>query len=199
MDKGNSEFVCPWGMFNSPMELIFFIIASIIVLLVIYYSIYLSIKKQKQLNTFVQTMLQIVLCLSSIYLGYIFNANHLKQQATEKWLPAAESACNDLLSLQSSIRRLYDNQEAACNTMTPLFDKSKEKDRTIQILIKQQCDNSQSNLMTMEDQVENTIDLWLRFIESNCLQNECDRIQKSIDKRRRDLILLPNDSTETQK
>ncbi len=133
----------------------------------------------------VQILLSSILFGLTFWLGYDRALKKAIAMANDRWLPQAESAMNRLLTVFSSVRRLRSELSEACNAAEQqLTELGSEKNKAIKTFFGTQCHHNASRLGDIVNHLEDALDDWARFVEANCQDLECQRINEAIVERR---------------
>lgn len=162
-------------------------LSSILILVLIGVPTYLLTKKPESFNVEMQIMFSVFLTAVSTWLGVSINNKRARRDATAKWLPAAETACKQLLTLSSTAERMKRTQAQACGVIEPLMAPDQPPNSAaIRALVGNQCRETAEKLATLRDHIENSISHWQVFIGANCEGDECqiidDRLQSCRDR-----------------
>lgn len=158
------------------------IISFIFVLALIGVPSYLLMEHPYQYNMPTQILFSVFLTAASTWFGIAINNKKARRDATSKWLPAAETACKQLLTLSSTAERMKRTQALACSAIDPLIPPGSADLVPIRVLVGIQCRETGEKLATLRDHIENSISHWQVFIGSNCEGDEC----RVIDQRLKD-------------
>ena len=149
------------------------------------FSFYLVKNKPADLSPTESLLLDVLLAAFSIA-GSVIVTLIISGNASHKtWLPAAESACQSLLSVAASVGRLIDAQRSACDSNAwiaqyctssnaPLIEKS----------LTDRCNEMEKHLQSVQDQVGTSLHAWLLFIGQHCTGTECQAIAGRLEDRR---------------
>jgi hypothetical protein len=139
----------------------------------------------EQYNALTAFLLSVGLSAISIWTSYDIASWSGQMTADKKWLPAAEGACNRLLTLRCHVkkfeRRLLDT---CCQSTTQLPELNQPENRATKIFVDQQCNNGATQLADIANQLDSAYQDWDRFIRQNCQEGECDGIFKALNQTR---------------
>jgi hypothetical protein len=134
-------------------------------------------------------MFSVFLTAASTWLGISVNNKRARHDATAKWLPAAETACKQLLTLSSTAERMKRTQAQACNALDPIISDGDQKVlKPLKVLIGLQCRENAEKMATLRDHIENSISHWQVFIGANCEGPECNIIDQRLQACRQQLF-----------
>jgi len=162
-------------------------IASIILLLVPAGMLLYDNKAFTPLVAFLISFAQFFLAL---HIGKLQSEHAARKTANAKWLPPAESACDRLLTVKSSVLNLRQQTKGACQKAAEDLPEIKEpNNKAVKILFERQCSEIASRLVDVENHLEGAFQDWIRFIRQNCEGSECERIWRSLLERKQSLRL----------
>jgi len=162
-------------------------VISVFVLLIAL-SVYLVTRHPQYYNQLAQVLFDMLLLGVSLWAGITFSREEAEKNATDRWLPAAEGACYELLTMSATVERMRLRQEKVCQSMKQFFpsDSSTDGAVPIQHVAKMRCEECAENLRTLQNHVENSIKSWHLFIEYNCAE-WCQPIKERLGDRRKEL------------
>lgn len=171
-----------------------FILATAVTLILILFSLQLEDSKGSSTLVSVFTVIYglIATAVSAHFSSYDLDKK-VKAKVDEKisstWLPNAESACMSLLSLANSVQVLKLNQAGSCNRLDIHFDEKVEASqrKRIKAVVDRQCTELASDLSEIENQIINSLMVWARFIETNCVDDACSPVFDKLAHRKRNL------------
>jgi len=165
------------------------VVSALLVLALIAVPSYLMSKTPGSYNVPTQIMFSVFLTAASTWLGVSINNKRARRDATAKWLPAAETACKQLLTLSATTERMKRTQAQACNAVDPIISEGDQKSlKALRVLIALQCRETAEKLATLRDHIENGISLWQVFIGTNCEGDECSLIDARLKECRQQLF-----------
>jgi hypothetical protein len=165
------------------------VISAFFVLTLIAIPSYLMSKSPALYNVPTQIMFSIFLTVASTWFGISVNNKRARHEATAKWLPAAETACKQLLTLSATAERMRRTQARACDTIDPIIaDGDSKAMNPVKALIRLQCQETSEKLANLRDHIENAFSLWQVFIGTNCEGDECALIDARLQERRQQLF-----------
>src|SRR5690606_23100917 len=133
----------------------------------------------------VQVLFSLFLFLLAFWLGYTKETERATRQASDKWLPQAESVIYRLLTLHNNVKRFASTAKNSCNkTKCDLPELEKEEMKAVRIKIQTDCEATSQRLTDIAFQLEDAVEDWRRFIAANCNGDECSRIFDAIQERR---------------
>lgn len=149
------------------------------------FSFYLVKNQPAELSPTASLLLDILLAAFSIAGSVIITLIISGNASHKTWLPAAESACQSLLSVAASVGRLIKAQRSACDSNSwiaqyctssnaPLIEKS----------LTDRCNEMERHLQSVQDQVGTSLQTWLLFIGQHCTGTECQAIAGRLEDRR---------------
>ena len=123
--------------------------------------------------------------LASLWFAVTISGKEARKAVTDKWLPAAETACNELLTIGATIERMRHRQIKTCEAIELVFPGVPPKELApIRQIIRVRCDDCAGILGSLKDHVENSFRNWEVFINNNCEQDECEYIHSRLAERR---------------
>ena len=156
-------------------------ISSVFVLVLMAVPTCLLVERPEFYNVPVQILFSVFLTAASTWLGISINNKRARRDATAKWLPAAETACKQLLTLSSTAERMKRTQAQACSAIDPLMAPGQTPNpAAIRALVGIQCRETAEKLATLRDHIENGISHWQVFIGANCEGDECALIDQRL-------------------
>lgn len=137
-----------------------------------------------------QVLFDVLLMLVSIWIGKLLSDEDVAKAATEKWLPAAEMVCNELLTMSATTERLCRKQSSLRETLQDVFP-SMPRDtlNPIERFVHVRCGHCSEGLENLKNHIENSYNNWALFINVNCEEEECQKIHERLRKRRDELFL----------
>ena len=149
--------------------------------------IYLALRPN-DFTPLVQILFSLFLFLMAFWIGFTKETERATRQASDKWLPQAESVIYRLLTLHNNVKRFADTAKNSCNkTKCDLPELEKEEMRAVKIKIQTDCESTSQRLTDIAFQLEDATEDWRRFIAANCTGDECSRIFDAIQERRSQL------------
>lgn len=165
------------------------VLSILIVLMLIVIPCYLIVKRPGEYNVVSQVLFSVLLCGASAWFGISVNSERARKEATAKWVPAAETACKQLLTMSAGVERMKQTLEESCKRMEPVLPALDEKELSgLKCLVEMQCKETCEKLATLRDHVESAVSHWEVFIGANCEGAECERIEERIRKYREQLF-----------
>jgi hypothetical protein len=175
------------SMADSIDSLMKIIISCVLIVVFIALPTYIVAKLPNAYNPLAQVLFSILLAGVSIWLGIALNTSSAKREAAAKWLPAAETACKQLLTISNTAERMRMTQRNACSALDPILPSS-SRSEPIRQMVEMQCRETAEKLATLRDHVENGVSHWQVFIANNCERGECEAISFRIEEVRQTLI-----------
>lgn len=149
--------------------------------------IYLALRPN-DFTPLVQVLFSLFLFLMAFWIGFTKETERATRQASDKWLPQAESVIYRLLTLHNNVKRFADTAKNSCNkTKCDLPELEKDEMRAVKIKIQTDCESTSQRLTDIAFQLEDATEDWRRFIAANCTGDECSRIFDAIQERRAQL------------
>ncbi len=177
--------LCPYT--DIPIHIILIAVGEIILLLaLIIVPTYLVVNNPTVWNNpLAQFFFQSGAVLISVLIGWQLSTYPTERKGTAKWLPAARTACHQLLAMCDEVYRLRSTGKTTCDEICGLFGTIDEKERLpLQTIIRIKCEACKARLHDLENQVETTLITWKDFIEQNCQKgNECAAITRALRNR----------------
>jgi len=151
------------------------IISALLIIVCIAVPSYLVVQTPQAFNPLAQVLFSILLTGASIWFGISLNDRQARKEAARQWLPAAETACKQLLTISNTAERMRLTQATACNSIEPLLPKL-ETSLPVKQMVDVQCRETAEKLATLRDHVDSAVSHWEVFIANNCEKGECDAI-----------------------
>jgi hypothetical protein len=151
------------------------ILSALLIIVCILVPTYLVANTPQAFNPLAQVLFSIVLTGASVWFGISLNDKNARKEAARRWLPAAETACKQLLTISNTAERMRLTQTTACNSIEPLLPKL-ETSLPIKQMVDVQCRETAEKLATLRDHIDSAVSHWEVFIASNCEKGECDAI-----------------------
>jgi len=146
--------------------------------------IYLALKPE-DFTPIVQVLFSLFMFLLAFWLGFTKETERATRQASDKWLPQAESVIYRLLTLHNNVKRFASTAKHSCDkTKCDLPELEKEEMKAVRIKIQTDCESTSQRLTDIAFQLEDAVEDWRRFIAANCSGDECSRIFDAIYERR---------------
>jgi len=155
------------------------ILSALLIIVCILVPTYLAANTPQAFNPLAQVLFSIVLTGASVWFGISLNDKNARKEAARQWLPAAETACKQLLTISNTAERMRLTQETACNSIEPLLPKL-ETSLPVKQMVDVQCRETAEKLATLRDHIDSAVSHWEVFIASNCEKGECDAISVRI-------------------
>ena len=137
--------------------------------------IYLVAAYPNSFTPLAQVLFSVMLAGFSVWLGIALASKDASKEAAGKWLPAAETAVKQLITISFSIQRMRVVQKMACENQAAPPNK-----RMFEI----QCKETSEKLATIRDMIDNAASTWEVFIANNCEKRQCDDIGRRVDSTR---------------
>jgi len=154
-------------------------ISALLIAVCIIVPIYLVAKTPQAYNPLAQVLFSIVLTGASVWFGVSLNDKQARKEAAGRWLPAAETACKQLLTISNTAERMRLTQATACNSIEPRLP-NVESPRTMKQKVEVQCRVTAEKRATLRYHIENAVSHWEVFIANNCERGECEAISYRI-------------------
>lgn len=153
----------------------------LVILVLVVGAVVVHVEKPEYYNVFSQALFDSVLVLfSALFSAAVSNAKsetEMAKRVGQTWLPAAENACKQLITISRSAERMIHGQQQACDSLGCFLPEEPTSDLVAaRQAIKMQCDESAEKLRTLQAHVENAIAEWEVFIRNNCVDNQCEPI-----------------------
>jgi hypothetical protein len=174
------------------------LISAVLVLALIAVPSYLLIETPQSFTVPTQVMFSVFLTAASTWLGISINNKRARRDATGKWLPAAETACKQLLTLSATAERMKRTQARACTAVDPLLPQGDPRFDALKVVVELQCRETAEKLATLRDHIENAISHWQVFIGANCEGADCVLIEARLQECRERLFSQLTVSQDTQ-
>jgi hypothetical protein len=146
-----------------------------------------------------QVLFDIILAASSVWVGDAISKEQAEKHATDKWIPAAESASKALLTMSATIERMRCKQVRVCEALGPILsDVPAEKFDLVKTVTKMRCDACSEKLSNLRFHIDNVFSDWDAFIETNCDDEVCEAVHRRLDEKRQELAnAMKNDFPES--
>lgn len=142
---------------------------------------YIIVKKPTEYGVATQVLFSILLCIASVWFGIFVNTAKARKEATAKWVPAAESACKQLLTISATAERMKRTLVQSCKDIEISLPNMEEKEYApFKCMVGMQCRETGEKLATLRGHVENAVSHWQVFIGANCEGDECGQIEQRI-------------------
>lgn len=161
----------------------------LIAILLIALPTYIVAKQPQSYNPLTQVLFDLLLLAASVWFGITFSSKEARKNATDRWLPAAETACNELLTMSATADRMYLKQAKVCKSIEPLFSDIPLDNLApvIKHVVKMHCEDCADNLENLKNHIENSFRNWEVFINNNCDVGECEYIHERLNERKETL------------
>ena len=181
----------------NPMKIVSLIIALVALVAFPYAVLW---KAPDQYNPLVNSLFDVLLVIAAALLGYLISQKKAKSDGTSRWLPAAEAACNSLLTISYDAERMRLKQRRWCQKASPIFSSLSDEERPkVEFCFSTQCDEIADDLSSIRTYVDNAYEQWRSFIRENCEEGQCEIINENLTQREATLqsTLDPNDSSRS--
>jgi hypothetical protein len=136
-------------------------------------------------NPLTQVLFDIMLTATSIWTGDALSKTLAEKRATEKWIPAAEMVCNELLTMSATTERMCRKQSQTNQSLeVGLPNTIQDMPLPAKQLMNMRCGYCSENLEYLKNHIENSYRNWDIFISNNCDEKDCDEIHKRLNERR---------------
>ncbi len=135
---------------------------ALITVVFIMLSVYLVAEKPEWHNPLVDMLFSVILCTVSIGVGLSLNKRLIAQEATNHWMPAAESACKDLITIQATVSRLQNSHNRVCSQLEKFLPP--ENKEPLKALLESKCTNCGNQLATVIDHLHKAVQDWEVFL-----------------------------------
>jgi len=149
--------------------------------------IYILLERPQDFNPLVQFLVSLLLTAASIWFGVSVNNRAARKEAAKAWLPAAETACKQLLTISATAARMRATEAQSCKSLEPLLPTGGTDCKPIKQLLEIQCRETSEKLAMLKDHIDNAVSHWEVFIGNNCDRGECEDIFTRIDTERQKL------------
>ncbi len=136
-------------------------------------------------NPLTQVLFDIILTATSVWAGDALSKTLAEKRATEKWIPAAEMVCNELLTMSATIERMC-RMQSKTNQLLEVGLPNMIQDTPLPAKqsINMRCGYCSENLEYLKNHIENSYRNWNIFISNNCEGKDCDEIHQRLNERR---------------
>jgi len=149
---------------------------------------YLLIKHPSYYNVTAQILFNILLFGAALWFANEQNTEKARKEASSKWLPAAEGACKQLITIAHIVSRMRTNQKASCSKIDPLIPEAISSEcKSLKHFFELQCKETGEDFSTIKNQLDNAISHWEMFIAENCESDSCFEISQRIEGHKRKL------------
>ena len=167
---------------NAEMKTLFSIV---IVLALIAIPTYILAKYPQYYNQLSQVLFDILLFGASVWFAFSLDTKKAEKIATGRWLPRAEGSCNELLAMRATIESMRAKQANTCESIEQIFPGIGEHQLVPVVhFMKTRCSECAGNFRDIGNHLDNSVRGWETFIEENCQENECQRINARLDETR---------------
>ena len=141
-------------------------------------------------NAVCQILITLMVAILSIWAGLKYDNERLEfelekvkrkaqLEATAKWMPMAKGCISKLLTMQQQVE---DIKEVSMTAFSDI-DKSDNID-CIKTLAKTEVRNRKASYKSINEQLDDAIEDWRRFVMANCQGNECSEVDDLIKNKR---------------
>lgn len=142
-------------------------------------------------NDLTNILFNVLLCVVSVWLSMLLQKPAAQREARKYWLPFAESACNDLVTIGAAAERMRRHQRIYCGKIKSLIAPAEQKRlEPVLALVDAQCSGAAEKLSALRDQIRGARRDWEGFIRNHCEGTECALIQQRLDELEFELNLL---------
>lgn len=171
------------------------IVMAILVLLIL--GLIIGLIERKVTTGLERAFFSFFITIFSTWLGYLYDSHKNKAKEEEnflqRWLPAAQNACYELVTMSAEAKRLQESHERACEAMAKVFpDISKNKLEKMKALIGLKCHTCAENMTNLRNRIDNGLKQWETFVDYNCKEPICKHIHKAINKRKEEVGIMDN-------
>ncbi len=153
------------------------IIFGILSIAIIGISCYVVAQKPGWNNPLTNMLFSVLLAFTSIIVGSSINENKIRREGTNRWMPAAESACKELITISYTISKLQNIQSNLCKQLEGFLPSKDDGGSTpLKTILENKCQNCCSELTTIKNHVDKSIEDWEVFLSNNCEEGECEQI-----------------------
>ncbi|MGB2807648.1 MAG: hypothetical protein WBC22_07905 [Sedimentisphaerales bacterium] len=150
---------------------------------------YLLIKHPQHYNVASQILFNLMLFGASTWFGISVNNKKSMKEATAKWVPAAETACKQLLTISATAERMKRTVTQSCKRIEPVISHLESAQlEPLKCIIESQCRETAEKLANLRNHVDNAVSHLEVFIGANCEGGECDEIANRISLSRKELF-----------
>lgn len=150
------------------------------------------------LNTpLVQTLCTSCQFFISIFAGVTWSKRQAEKEANSRWVPAAASACDRIMTIMGTVRGLRGTVSRTCSVAANDLPELKQQfNRAVRTHFEALCSSNAARLSDIESHLESGLADWERFVKQNCTGSECAEIGIRINQLRSKL--LPREEAENQ-
>jgi predicted transcriptional regulator len=159
----------------------------LLTLVTIVIPVYVFSSKPQWLNPLTDILLRGLPPILSFLAGSVIHERKIKKEATAKWMPAAESACKELITISSTVARLQKNQSNLCSQIESFLTNAVNNSAQLRSLLENKCQSCSNQLLTVKNHIDKSTEDWIVFLTHNCEKGECDQIFKRIDDMKKSL------------
>lgn len=158
------------------------IILALAVIALVAFPYFILYHNQALFNPLVGALLDVLLALTSVALGVCYSIKKARREGTSKWLPAAEAACNNLLTISYDAERMRRKQNRWCSKASPILGSLSGEDKIkIEFCFSTQCEEIAEDLASIRAYIDNAYEQWKSFIRENCDDGECEIINANLE------------------
>jgi len=146
-------------------------------------SFYIINEKPNYYNPLVDMLFKVFIAAFSISTGLAINEKRIRRNETNRWMPAAESACKELITISKTANRLKNYQGTLCNQMEMLLGSniSFEATNALKALLRNRCDSCSNGLANIKNHLDKAAEDWRLFLTANCDKGECEKIEERLN------------------
>jgi hypothetical protein len=135
-------------------------------------------QQQGYYNESTQVLLNIILTATSIWAGIFWNTKQAEKHATDKWMPAAESALKSLHVMKAIIERRQKKrgQEVEGGKVFEPFLKNGGDVTSANAFLNFRCGECNESLIALKLQIMNSLKSWSVFLDTNCDKQDCNDV-----------------------
>lgn len=134
----------------------------------------------ESLSDLENTLFNILLTAASAWVSYLIARPEADRAAKQRWLPFAENACTQLITIASTAERMRRQQKARCGTLGAFADPELPPAKTLVQVIDVQCSEAAERLAQLRDQIKDARRSWESFIRTHCEGVECAAIEQRL-------------------
>jgi hypothetical protein len=161
---------------------------TIIVLIIFLLPLFLVAVNPDNYNPLAQVLMDLALFGASVWFGYTISNKEAEKRVTDKWLIAAENACNELTAMRESAKTMRLKQDSIFNLIekiipgipNPKLDPLKE-------LVEFNCRGCAIHIADLQNRIENIRQGYSIFVEANCDDAECTKFHELVHKREKEI------------
>ena len=129
----------------------------------------------------IDVLFNVLLTFAGAVVAFTLQQPAAERRARKQWLPFAESACVDLVTIGAEAERMRRVQRSYCGSIRSLLPEEQvEQLAPIVALVDQHCQGAAEKLVSVRDRLGKARRDWEGFIRNHCDGPECEVIDSRI-------------------